>query len=127
MSSEITVTAALSYVNVPQNIAQVQLAITPPGIFTITGRKFAQGTFNVPTTAGGTAIPIGSLPTLGWAFIKNNDATNYVEILSAVSGTTFIRLQPGEACVFKFAPSITAPAALAHTLASDIEYLFLEI
>ena len=127
MANEITVAASLSYVNTTVSIPLQQLSITAPAAFSITGTRYADGTFSVPTSAGGTAIPIGGLPTLGWAIIKNNDPTNYVDIMTAVSGTAFIRLQPGAAAVFTFTPAITAPAALAHTAPCIIQYLFLEI
>lgn len=87
---------------------------------------YTNGTMSVPTTAGGTAIPKGGIGTLGWAIVKNNDATNFVELMTAVSGTVFAKLKPGEVAMFRFPGTVTAPAALANTGAVKIEYLFLE-
>ncbi len=126
MASEITVVASLAYVNYPVNINPVGLTIQAPGIFSITGADFTQATMSVPTTSGGTAIPIGSIGTLGWYMIKNTDSSNYVEIYNAVSGTKFLRLNAGEVALGRFAQSVVAPAAIANTGAVVIEYLFLE-
>jgi hypothetical protein len=126
MANEITVTASLNYTNSAASIASQTLTIKSPGKFSITGSDFTQSTMSVPTTAGGTAIPRASLGTPGWAMIKNLDATNYVEILSAVAGTVMIRLNANEVALFRFAQGITAPAAIANTAAVIIEYLFLE-
>src|ERR1043165_6248239 len=125
MASEITVTATLSYANAAHSIAQKLLTLA--GVqFNITGKEYAAGMMSVPTTAGGTAIPVSNLATLGWAMFKNNDATNYVELLSAASGTKFAKLAPGEIALFRFSSNITAPAALANTAAVNLEYLILE-
>ncbi len=126
MANEITVTAALNYTNTTLNIASTTLTIKAPGKFSTAGGDFTQSTMSVPTTAGGTAIPRGSITAPGWAMIKNNDATNYVEILTAVAGTAVIKINAGEVALFRFAAGITAPAAIANTAAVLIEYLFIE-
>src|SRR5206468_1606170 len=81
------------YTNSAQNVAAKLLAVSG-SLFTITGKQYVEGTMSVPTTAGGTAIPVSNLANLGWAIFKNNDATNYVELISAVSGTKFAKLAP---------------------------------
>lgn len=94
---------------------------------TFTGTNYVQRTMSIPTTAGGTALDVTGLTNLGVGYFKNNDATNYVEILSAVStGTALVRLLPGEGAIFRFAGAITAPAALANTSAVQLEYMILE-
>lgn len=125
MSNELSVTASLQYTNAAKNIASKSLAIQA-SLFSITGANYAAGTQSVPTTAGGTAIPVGNLTTLGWAMFKNNDATNYVDILTAASGTAFARIMPGEILLMRITPAMTAPAALAHTAPVEMEYLILE-
>ncbi len=126
MATEILVTATLQYTNAAQNITPKSLSVLN-SLFNITGKNYAEGLMQVPITAGGTAIPVSNLATLGWAYFKNNDPTNYVDILNAVSGTVMIRLMPGEPALFRFAPSVTAPAALAHTAIVGMEFLILEI
>ncbi len=126
MATEIQVSAELQYTNAAQNISAKSLAIVA-SLFSITGKEYVQGMMSVPTTAGGTAIPVSGLANVGWAYFKNNDATNYIELYNAASGTKFAKLFPGEVCVLRFAPSVVAPAALANTLAAQLEYLILEI
>jgi len=124
-TNEITSSASLSYTNAAKGIATTALS-SPPSFFTVTGYNVVNSTMSVPTTAGGTVIPLGSVGTLGWAYFKNLDATNYVEIQTATSGTKFIKLLPHEFCMFRFATTITAPAALANTSAVLMQYMIIE-
>jgi hypothetical protein len=102
-------------------------AVFPTTAFPVAGDHFTSSVFTVPTTAGGTAIPLGGVATPGgYLFVKNNDATNYVQLLTAVSGTAFCRLNPGEPAVFRLDAGLTAPAALAHTGACEIQFLLLD-
>jgi len=80
----------------------------------------------VPVLAGGTAIPVSLLGTLGLCIIKNNDTTNFVTILNAVSGTQILKIPAGEVFIGRLDPAIVAPAALANTASADIEFLILE-
>ena len=126
MSNTATVQASLAFANAVTGAAAA-LSI-PTTKFTVAGDHYQAAVFSVPTTAGGTAIPLGGVANPGgWAFVQNTDATNYVDIMTAVSGTAFLRLLPGEAIVFRFSPGIAAPAALAHTAPVEIQYLFLDI
>lgn len=124
-TNEITSSASLSYTNAAKGIATTALS-SPPTFFTITGYNVVNSTMNVPTTAGGTAIPLGSVGTLGWSYFKNIDATNYVDIMTATSGTAYVRLLPHEFAMFRFTPAITAPAALAHTSSVLMQYMIIE-
>lgn len=91
------------------------------------GSRYCQGVQAVPTTAGGTAMPcLSSLSNLGYAIFVNLDQTNYVDIMTATSGTAFIRLQPNDSALFRFNSGITAPAAIAHTAAVNLQFLVLE-
>jgi len=125
MPNEIQVTASLQYTNAAANIAVKSLMVVA-GLFGITGKVYSAGVLEVPTTAGGTPIPVTGLDGLGWAMFKNNDPEHYVDLLSAVNGALFARLMPGEPAVFRFHPLVTAPAALANIAPVPIEYLILE-
>ena len=126
MANEITVVASLTYVDASITLQTISLEIAPPGTFTISSPRSVRNQMSVPTTAGGTVIPMGSVSTPGWALFKNLDATHYVEILSAVSGTTFARLNPKEVALLRLPPGMTAPAALANTAAVLLDYLILD-
>ena len=126
MANEITISGSLQYANPARNISNKALSVSNVKA-TITGYNYTSGTMTVPTTAGGTAIPLASLTSVGWAIFKNNDATNYVEIMTAVSGSKFAQILPGECTLLRFSPSVTAPAAIAHTASIELEFLILEI
>ena len=120
MANEATVSAYLSFVKGTVDTKMSRQAIQ----FTVAGTNYIQESMTVPTTAGGTAIPLGSVGTPGFYFIKNNDATNFVTILSGVGGTALLKLKAGEFTVGRF--SVATPAALANTLSVQIEYLIVE-
>jgi hypothetical protein len=92
----------------------------------MSGSKYEQGIMAVPTTSGGTAIPVSALANLGYAMFVNMDPTNYVQLLSAASGTVLIKLLPGDVALFRFDGGITAPALLAHTAACNVQFVILE-
>lgn len=71
-------------------------------------------------------IEFGDISTAGWAFFRNVDATNYVEIGRDVSSTFYpvIKLEPGEACVCRLAS--TAIYAQANTASVPLHYAIVE-
>jgi len=92
----------------------------------LTGSKYIQLVQSIPTTSGGTAINVTGLANIGYCEFINLDTVNYVQLMTAVSGTVVIRVNPGDAQLFRFDPSITAPAMIAHTGAVLIQYLCIE-
>jgi hypothetical protein len=121
----IQISAAIQYT--PQPPGPVDLFIGVLGQYVAqAGTKYESGIFLAPTTAGGAAIPVSSLANLGYAVFVNLDPVNYVELLTAASGTNIITLQPGDVAVFRFGSGIAAPALLAHTDAVEVQYLILE-
>jgi len=129
MANEISVTSALTYTNTANGIAATTLQIggaSNNALFNISGKNFVYATKSFTTGAGGTAIPLGAVGTLGWVAIKNNDAANYIQVLTAVSGTVFLRINAGEMASFRFDQGVTAPAILANTASVLTEYMILE-
>lgn len=124
MANEISITASLSVAK--GNLATESLTVSAVHA-TLTGKQITKGTQTIPTTAGGTAVVLGGLGSVGWIHVKNLDTTNYVDLMTAVSGTAFARLKPGEVALLRLPPAITAPAALANTASVDIEFLLIEI
>lgn len=105
----------------------VATGLSVSGLYvSLSGSRYIQLVQQFPTTAGGTAINVTGLSNIGYCEFVNLDATNYVDIMTAVSGTAFARLQPGDAHLFRFTPAITAPAALAHTAAVNVQLLCIE-
>lgn len=74
-------------------------------------------------TASHEALPVVDVGTAGWAFFKNLDSTNYVEIGTDATGTfvPFLKLLAGESSgPIRLATS--APYAKANTAAVKLEY-----
>lgn len=81
---------------------------------------------SIPTTAGGTALDLGSVVTPGWSIFVNTDATNYIEVGSFSGGTFYpvLKLLPGEVQSVRLA--IAAPYARANTTAVGLFYIIYE-
>lgn len=120
--NEITPNGTLSYQK--GNITQKTLTVSGK-TFDITGTSYVEGSQSIPTSA--TAIEVGNLATLGWFFLKNLDTTNSITILTAPGGTAFLSIEAGEFAMGRFAPTVTAPAALSVGAACLLEFLILEI
>jgi hypothetical protein len=122
MSDTLTINAALQY-NLGTGSVANQLLQLLAFNWTLTGTGFYQGTFSVPTTSGGTALPLGGVTTLGWFMIINRDPANNVDLLPAASGTGTITIPPGGCVMGYFKSTATAPAVIAHTAPVQIEYM----
>jgi hypothetical protein len=124
MSNPIQVLAQLSLTESGVNISLP--TISAPISVAFSGSRYTQNVMSVPTTSGGTAIPLGNLGNLGLAMFINLDPTNPVTLMTAVSGTNIIKLLPGDYALFRFAAAVTAPAAISATSPCLLEYLILE-
>jgi len=73
------------------------------------------------------ALTVGDVGTLGWAWFRNLDATNFVQIGVDVAATFYplVRLNAGEAGCFRLAHGITAYAQ-ADTGAVVLEKLIMD-
>lgn len=120
MANEITYSALLGFTKAGVSASKG----TPNLTMTMTGVNYEEGTMQVPTTAGGTAIPKGSVGTIGKMWVKNKDVTNFLTILNATSGSALIKVLPGSEETFYCAAA--APAALADTAIVEMDYLMIE-
>lgn len=129
MANEITIASYLQYANAAAGITQINYPfLNATKTISIAGKNYSFGTKSFPTTAGGTAIPLGGVSTPGgWAILQNLDPTNYAQVLSAVSGTVFARLTPADPPILlRLDDGITAPAILANIAPVICAYLILE-
>ena len=83
--------------------------------------RFNHAYHNVGITEEAMKLSEVGTPTRVW--IKNHDATNFVQILSATSGTAILKVGPGEEYVFRFGSGVTAPYVIADTAACNVEYM----
>ena len=84
--------------------------------------QYNQGDMQVPTTSGGTAIPLGALPSLGYVHLVNTDQNNWIHILNAVSGATILAQLPPKGGRALFYLGVAAPAALAIGGRAPMQY-----
>jgi hypothetical protein len=68
------------------------------------------------------------MATRAWAYFKNLDSTNYVELSTAASsGKIFAKLLAGESCLLRLGSDAQTPAATANTSACRVFFLILEL
>ena len=122
MANEISLTAGLSVVKSGQSISGIlsALAITQSGTNNIGSVQ------NVGLTSE--ALSIGDVSTIGYLYVKNLDATNFVTIdlnNPAVASSGYATLKAGEAMVVP--TRRTAHYAIADTGACDLLVIALEL
>jgi hypothetical protein len=98
---------------------------TNSGRATMSGTRMSSVVQNIGTTYEAVSIS-SEVGTAGWAYLKNNDTTNYVEVGLEVSAAfhPFLKLKAGEAAVLRLATDTIF--ARADTAATDLEITVLE-
>lgn len=121
MANELSITAALTFSK--NAIQQFARAVTSlPVSVGSNGGVYDPG-FSCST--GDQAIPLGGIPSLGYAWFHNLDATNSVNIKTASAGTVIITMKPGEVALFRFGSGVSVPAVNASSGTPLVEYVIL--
>lgn len=123
MADEITVVAGLRCTKSNLLVSHSTLQSN----FTMTGDAVSRNVQSIPTTAAGTALSIATaVGTAGYAFFRNLDATNFVEIGVQVGGTFYpvLKLFPGEYGVARF--SVLTLYARSDTAATLLDFSMIE-
>ena len=123
MANELLFNVALTYtknnVTVAESIDKLQATVTGNGLNALAAYT---------ATTSSTALPLGSVAVAGgWLYVKNTDATNYVKLQTAASGTEFSRIFPGEFALLRLAPGLTAPAVQANTASCVLTYCVFDL
>ena len=104
--------------NVKETIAETDKYIT------VSGDHVVHQTQEIGFAAA-EALNVGEITTVGWAYFRNLDSTNFVEIGYDDSGfKDLLKLKAGEWCICRL--SQNAPYAKADTAAVDLEYIRIE-
>lgn len=106
------------------NVSSIARGSTTAFTITVSGAKYHQGVQNIGTSEE--QISFGDITNPGMCWLKNLDATNYVEIRSGTGAADLMKLAAGQVAVFMFAADCTAPYALANTSSVNLEILLVE-
>lgn len=119
MANELSVSMSFAYAR--GNFAPLARALTALGV-TISSDPVICDVLNVTTVE--LAVPLGGVVLAGnWAWFRNLDSTNFLEIRVATGGTKFLKLKPGEAALLRLGSGVTAPFAIADTATCALEYV----
>lgn len=94
---------------------------------TQTTQGAAAGVMAVPTTAGGTVLPLGSVSTPGWIYMQNLDGTNYVQFGPTSGGAIVVcgKMKAGEIAIFRADSGVTL-RLIANTATCNVQYELLQ-
>lgn len=120
MANEIAASGSLGYNNPLTVSGPVGKAVS--GLQANSTEALGPSGGNITILTSPTQIPLGSVISPGWAWFRNMDPTNYVQIMPGSGGAYLIRLLPGEFALFPL-DSGAAPYAIANTAPIDLEYL----
>ncbi len=118
MANEITISASLSFSKGGKTASAGRSGLQDD----MTGSNYFQGTQTIGTSEE--ALNKGDIGTPGYIWVRNLDATNFVEIRAGSSAADVVKLMPGKMALFYLASS--TPYAIADSGACEIEYLILE-
>lgn len=118
MANEATVTTSLQFKK-----GNVDLTLSDAAKkFDVTGTRYQRAVQNVGTSEE--ALDMGDITDPGWAYFRNLDTSNYVEIRAATGDAACIRINAGESCCFRLVA--TAPFVIANTASLDLEYMIVQ-
>ena len=120
MASEITVPTSQAVVTLDNSGLKKRWEV-PSLSVTQTLKEAIENTQSIPTTAAGTAVTMTNITTAGWAFFRNTDPVNYVQVGVQVGGVfyAFVKLKAGEWCLLRLGTN--APYARANTAAVPLD------
>lgn len=121
MANEILFSNSLTYA---KGAITTKQQLTTNKSVNVTGTNYTMVSQSIATSA--TALDISNLGSLGWAWVRNTDATNSVDLMTSTSGAHFATLLAGESALFRFASAVTAPAAIATGGTVMIELFIIE-
>ena len=121
MANELTLSASVSYEK--GNVEEISRAISSL-LATVSGSGFIHNVQAIGTSEE--ALNLAAVTIAGgWAFLKNLDDTNYLEVRSGTGASNdIIRLNAGEFALLRWGSDITAPYAIANTAECLLEYIF---
>ena len=118
MANEVTASGLLAYSDSDRTTDFIDVVAKQA---TVASKKILKGKFSAATTE--TAVPLAPVTAPGWVFIKNLDATNFVNLKTGTGGVVFAKLLPGEFALLRLGSGAQSPYAQADTAACSMEIL----
>ena len=118
MANEVMISANLAYSDASGVKDELGVASF---LADVTTKQTRRGQQSIATTE--TTLNLGGLAAVGWAALVNLDATNFVNVKTAASGTIFAKIPPGGVCLLYLGSGVTAPVAVADTAACLLDIL----
>jgi hypothetical protein len=112
MANELSVYTTFSY-----NKDSASFNLSAQNQVTVATNAFINSLVNVTTSD--TAIDLGPVSSIGYVYIQNLDATNFVKV-GPSSGSYFIKLLPKEVAVFR--SNVSALHLIADTATCTVQY-----
>lgn len=122
MANEASIVTMMTFAK--GNVSSIARGSATAFTLDVSGAKYHAGVQNIGTSEE--QIDFGDITNPGVCWLKNLDATNYVEIRSGTGAADLMKLKAGQVAVFQFAADCTAPYALANTSSVNLEVLLVE-
>lgn len=87
-------------------------------IVNVSGLDYSAGTQTIGTSQE--SLPLGEVATVGWVWLKNHDATNFITY-GTITGQLGQKLKPGEKVYFRAANNVVY--VKADTAACVVEFI----
>lgn len=118
MANELTLSGSLSF-----SKGGVTASASKTGLLvTVSGTEYTELIQEIGTSEE--ALTIGDIGTLGYVYIENLDATNFVEIRPGSGTADLIKIKAGEFAIFRAA--LNGPYAIADTAACRVKLVLIE-
>lgn len=123
MANELTVTLAVRYNK--GNFDDTVPSSGSPFSYDITGTLVTHVRKSIGTSEEALELGEVDISANGGAHlvVKNDDATNFIEIRDSTGGNDLVKVLPGGVAYFMITSTATAPFAIANSAACEIEYM----
>lgn len=116
MAQELSIQAALAFIKAGASANKN----FPSTYFDVSGAAYIANAIAVGTSDE--ALALGDVSTIGWVYMRNLDATNYISVGS--DGTLYpIKMKPGEPALIRW--NAAAVHVKANTATCQMEYLII--
>lgn len=118
MANELTITASLKFDKSTKSAEAGKAGLQ----LDVAGGDYIAKTQSVGTSQE--ALVIGEISTPGYIFIRNLDATNYINVRNGSGGADVVKVRAGGVALFELCTA--TPFVIAYNAPVEIEYTLIE-